>query len=69
MHYNYNTATGRKFQMSSVSDVNYRVASATVSNSDKINERIASQLSDAFPAQGDVTEGRFFCHDISLGVL
>ena len=37
--YNYNTATGRKFQMSSVTDVNYRVASATVSNSDKINER------------------------------
>ena len=37
--YNYNTATGRKFQMSSVTDVNYRVASATVSNSDKIDER------------------------------
>lgn len=37
--YNYNTATGRKFQMSSVTDVNYRVASASVSNSDKIDER------------------------------
>ena len=37
--YNYNTATGRKFQMSSVTDVNYRVASATVSNSDRVNER------------------------------
>ena len=37
--YNYSTAPGRKFQMSSVTDVNYRVASATVSNSDKIDER------------------------------
>ena len=37
--YNYNTATGRKFQMSSVTDVNYRVAGATVNNSDRVNER------------------------------
>ena len=36
--YNYNTATGRKFQMSEVADVNYRKASATVNESDKTRE-------------------------------
>ena len=37
--YNYNTAPGRKFQMSDVADVNYRKASATVNESDKTRER------------------------------
>lgn len=44
MHYNYNTATGRKFQMSSVSDVNYRVASATVSNS--VQDKVIRLMND-----------------------
>jgi len=52
--YNYNTATGRKFQMSSVTDVNYRVASATVSNSDKIDERHTYE----YDRNGNITYAR-----------
>ena len=39
LDYHYSSASGRKFQMSDVADVNYRKASATVSESDKTRER------------------------------
>ena len=39
LDYHYSSATGRKFQMSDVVDVNYRKASATVNESDKTRER------------------------------
>lgn len=39
LDYHYSSASGRKFQMSDVADVNYRKASATVNESDKTRER------------------------------
>ena len=39
LSYNYNTAPGKKFQMSDVVDVNYRKAAATVTDSDKTRDR------------------------------
>jgi len=37
--YSYSGDPGRRFQMSDVSDVNYRVADATVGSQDRVNER------------------------------
>ena len=39
LDYSYSTASGKKFQMTDVTDVNYRKASATVDDSDKTRER------------------------------